>query len=230
MATEPGGDLQHERERVDLLRRRIINVVGHELKLPVATIRGLAEALERATPDEVRGEIAPALVRNTARLERLVDDLLLAAGVSTVLPVDPPTAQAVGPVIERAWAAAGGAGPLVVSGDTATTAPSRGDALERVLGALLENAARYGRPPIEVRVGTSGDRVVIEVMSKGAPSSEDLALALEPFFRGEAAVTAAPGLGVGLTVAAALAAQDGGRVEIRADGDTVVASLELPSA
>jgi signal transduction histidine kinase len=70
--------------------------------------------------------------------------------------------------------------------------------------------------------------VTIAVVSGGAPKPEDLALALEPFYRGEAAVTAAPGLGIGLAVANALATQDGGRVAVGAEGDTVVASVELP--
>ena len=230
MSPTTNDELQRERERVDLLRRRIINVVGHELKLPVSTIRGLAASLEQATPEQVRTEVAPALVRNTARLERLVDDLLLAAGVTTVLPVESPSPQPVGPAIERAWAEAGGAGPVPVTGAVDAIVCARGDALDRILIELLDNAVKYGRAPVEVRVRTTDDRVTIDVVSGGAPSDDDLGLALEPFFRGEAAVTAAPGLGVGLAVAAALAVQDGGRVSVRGEDDTVVATAELPAS
>lgn len=221
-------DLRRERDRVDLLRRRIINVVGHELKLPVSTISGLAASLERATPEEVRDEIAPALVRNTARLERLVDDLLLAAGVTTVLPVEAPTAQPVRAAVERAWSVVG-VGDLTYTGEAEAEVRSRGDALDRMLEAVLDNAAKYGRPPVEVRIGPSPVGVAVEVVSGGAPSADDLALALEPFFRGEAAVTSAPGLGVGLAVASALADQQGGHVSLRAEHDNVVAAIELPA-
>jgi signal transduction histidine kinase len=222
-------DLRRERDRVDLLRRRIINVVGHELKLPVSTIGGLAASLATATPEEVRDQIAPALVRSTARLERLVDDLLLASGVTTVLPVEAPAPQPIGPAVERAWAVVG-RGDVAVTGDASADVCSRGDALDRILEAVLDNAAKYGRPPVQVAVDGAGDRVTIEVVSGGVPSAEDdLALALEPFFRGEAAVTAAPGLGVGLAVASALAEQQGGRVTIESRDDHVVTTVELPA-
>lgn len=230
MADDPADDVARERDRLDLLRRRLINVVGHELKVPVSTIRGLAEALAQATPTEIRDEIGPALVRNCARLERLVDDLLLASGVLTVLPVEPPRAQPVGPGVVRAWTQVGGTGELRVQGDPETVLTARNDALDRVLAAFLDNALKYGRPPVEVRVRAGEGTVAVDVTSGGAPSEDDLALALEPFYRGEAAVTAAPGLGIGLAVAAALAAQDGGRVDVRAEGDAVVATVELPRA
>jgi signal transduction histidine kinase len=223
-------ELARERAAVDLLRRRIVNVVGHELKLPVSTIRGLAEALSSATPEQVHDEIAPALARNTARLERLVDDLLLASGVFTVLPVEPAESRAVGPVVAQAWAAVGGDRELGVDATTAhTLVRTRADGLERILTAVLDNAAKYGDPPYVVRTTSSGAVVTIEVSSTGTPGPADLALALEPFYRGEAAVTVTPGLGIGLAVATALAAQDGGRVWLRVEDDRMVSTVELPA-
>jgi signal transduction histidine kinase len=228
VAVEPDADLARQRAEVDLLRRRVVNVVGHELKVPVSTIRGLALAIEASSPEMIRTEVGPALVRNTARLERLVDDLLLAAGVFTVLPVEPAAPREVGPVLERTWAALGGGGTLAVSGGADALVSTRGDALERMLSAVLDNAVKYGRAPVSVHV-SAGETVTIEVRSNGAPRADDLALALEPFYRGEAAVMSTPGLGIGLAVAAALAAQDGGRIDVRADGNTVVATMELPA-
>ncbi|HYD08645.1 MAG TPA: histidine kinase dimerization/phospho-acceptor domain-containing protein, partial [Acidimicrobiales bacterium] len=70
-------------EALDLLRRRVVNVVGHELRTPVTIVRGLAESLAVANDDVAREQLIAALVRSSARLEGLVDELLLAAGVST---------------------------------------------------------------------------------------------------------------------------------------------------
>ena len=229
MGQDAAADLTRQLDRVDLLRRRIINVVGHELKLPVSTIRGLAQALHRATPEQIQAEIGPALVRSSARLERLVDDLLLASGVFTVLPVEPPMPKPVAAAIERAWSDAAGDGAPEITGERDASVSVRADTLDRILAAVVDNAVKYGTPPISFDLHHAGDRVVLDVRSGGTLGADDMALATEPFFRGEAAVTAAPGLGIGLAVAHALAAQDGGRVGLRADGDTIVATVELPS-
>jgi two-component system sensor histidine kinase KdpD len=221
-------DLTRQHERVDLLRRRLVNVVGHELKLPVSTISGLANALAHASDDEIRDVIAPALVRSAARLERLVDDLLLASGVMTVLPVAAPRPTPVGPALTAAWTTAGVPGAPSPTPASAV-ALVREDALDRILAAVLDNAAKYGESPVETSVTSSGATVVISVSTGGVPGPADLENALEPFYRGEQAVTSAPGLGLGLAVAAALAEQDGGSVTIGAEDQRVVTSIVLPA-
>jgi two-component system, OmpR family, phosphate regulon sensor histidine kinase PhoR len=75
---------------VDLLRRRVLNVVGHELRTPVSTLAGLATELENCDDARVRDELVAAVARNARRLDRLVRDLLLAASIETVVPTDPP--------------------------------------------------------------------------------------------------------------------------------------------
>jgi signal transduction histidine kinase len=60
-------------------------------------------------------------------------------------------------------------------------------------------------------------------------SSIDVALAFEPFYRGEHAVTTAAGLGVGLPVCRTLVEQAGGTVAIESrDGGGIVATVRLP--
>jgi signal transduction histidine kinase len=223
-------DLTRQRQRVDLLRRRLVNVVGHELKLPVSTISGLANAMAHATDVEIRDVIGPALVRNAARLERLVDDLLLASGVMTVLPVDPPRPTPLGPALGAAWTAAGLKDDVGPAAGTAAVVSVRTGVLDRIFGAIFDNAHKYGQPPVTVAVEAGHPLVTVIVTSGGAPAAVDLDNALEPFYRGEQAVTAAPGLGVGLAVAAALAEQDGGSVAIGASDDQVVTTVALPTA
>lgn len=208
-------------------------VVGHELRTPVTTIRGLAESLATATPAEVRERIAPALARLAARVERLLDDLLLAAGIMTALPAGAPAPEPVLAAIRSAWAALGQPEErLVVHGGGTVSALVAPGGLDRILGAVLDNAAKYGTGPVTVEVGVADGEVRIEVTSRGpTPPPSDLALAFEPFYRGEAAVTASPGLGVGLPVARAIAEQAGGRVELwAADGGGVVARVVLRAA
>ena len=211
---------------LDLLRRRVLNVVGHELRTPVAAITGLAAELQTCADDGRRQEVVDALVRLTGRLDRLVGDLLLASSISTLVPVeDPQPVELVGLARAR-WSG----GPAGFEGSA--TALTRPASAERVLDALLDNATVHGEPPITVRGSHEGDRAVLEVESAGpevAPG--DLELAGEAFFRGERAVTSAAGLGLGLAVARTLLAADGGQLALRPrSGGGVVARLELPVA
>ena len=215
---------------LDLLRRRVINVVGHELRTPITTVRGLAEALASAEPgDEAAwASVVPAMLRSARRAERLLDEMLMATGVETALPVGIPRAIDVHEVLGAAWSSIEPGGDLTVDGDaTVVVAPG---ALEAIVTPVLDNAAKYGHGA-GVRITTTADDVAIEVRSPSGSSlpESELPLAFEPFFRGEAAVMATPGLGLGLAIARAVAAHSGGNIDLRRDGDDVVATIHLPA-
>jgi signal transduction histidine kinase len=210
-------------EDLDLLRRRVVNVVGHELRTPVTTVRGLAESLVDVDDDETRRTLTDALVRSAVRLERLVDDLLLASGVFTASPVGEVVAVDLADAVRRAgW-------PAAVDGTG--TAAARLEAVDRLLEPIVDNARRHGEP-VEARIAVHGDRVVLDVESAGPELAEgDVALLCEPFFRGEAAVMTAPGLGLGLAVARTIARAEGGDVHAHARaGGGLVVRVVLASA
>ncbi|HEY2430493.1 MAG TPA: HAMP domain-containing sensor histidine kinase [Acidimicrobiales bacterium] len=210
------------------LKQRALNVIGHELRTPASTIRGLAEvALYEQDPD-ARAELLAALVRNARRLEGLLDDLLAASGVSTSLPVDQPEPVDI-PTAIRAAVGTGG-GDVEIAG--AGVARARRSSIGRIFAAIVDNARAYGERPVTISVERAAGSVCAVVDSPGPPlSGEDIDYALEPFWRGERAVTLRPGLGLGLAVASTLAAHEGGRlwVEDRAGGG-LLTLLELPAA
>lgn len=219
-------------EQVDIVRRRVLNVVGHELRTPVTTVRGLVEALARADSDGVRDAILVSLTDAARRLERLLDDLLVASGVTTALPVGTPQPFDVVDAVQAAWATLGRDDVPEVRSAAGARVSAPPGSLVRVLTHLLANAAAYGQPPVLVGVEPVPEgrvRILVESGGDAVPDT-DLALAFEPFFRGERAVTRVPGLGLGLPVARALAEQAGGSValEARPEGG-VRAVLDLPA-
>lgn len=231
------GELQEELERrlaeVDNLRRRVLNVIPHALRTPITTFRGLAEAIQHATPEQIHDEIAPALRRLAAQAEHLLDDMLIAAGLTTALPTGSPRSEPVIATARQVWAGLSSA-PLEVEGQETEVVAVPG-ALSKMLVHLLDNAAKYGDGAVTLRVQPTGaGRTVIEIESGGKPLGGDdrAELLFEPFYRGEVAVTrGAAGLGVGLPVARALAEQAGGSLTVRAgsNDDGFVAVLELPT-
>jgi len=226
-------EVEHVRAEIDLLRRRVINVVGHELRTPVTTLRGLAELLGHAEDPQAEDELHEAIKRTARRIEGLLDDLLVATGVSTALPVGQQGPVSVATAARRAWGALDAlpAGKdLVVDGDAAVVA--RPGVLERIFEAVLDNAVRYGAPPVRIDVA-AGDRSAVVVVTDhgpGVPAAE-LGLVVEPFFRGERAVLEHHSLGLGLAVARALAEQHDGELAVRnRAGGGLEVELRLPVA
>ncbi len=79
--------------------------------------------------------------------------------------------------------------------------------LARVISNLLENARRYGKTPgkgvahIDIAAKSRDDWVLLKVRDHGpGVDAEQLANLSKPFFRGDAARTAATGAGLGLSI------------------------------
>ncbi len=216
---------------VELLRRRVLNVIPHALRTPITTFRGLAEAMTSATDEEIRRDIAPALRRLAAQAEHLLDDLLIASGYTTALPTGTPQPTPVVATMRQVWSEVGGPDALTIDGDEGIVALAPPGALEKMLVHVLDNAAKYGEGTPRASVAESGGRLTIAIESTGSVPP-DLGLLVEPFFRADSAVMKSSGLGVGLTVADALATHAGGSLAVSesSDGGGLVTRIELASA
>jgi signal transduction histidine kinase len=231
MADEPSEpEVAEALAALNAARARFVAVVGHELRTPVTTLRGLAEELVAGGPDAV-DEVAPAILRGAQRVESLLDDLLLATDIITVLPVGDPEPIDLVSTAQAIWDALGADADLDLSGDPEATVSMRPGAADTMLERVLDNARRYGQAPFRLHATTTDSKVMVVVSSEGAElRPDDVHLAFELFYRGEAAVTSAPGFGLGLPVARALARQHGGEltIEPRAGGGLDVC-IELPA-
>ncbi|MEO7429969.1 MAG: HAMP domain-containing sensor histidine kinase [Acidimicrobiales bacterium] len=216
---------------LDAARGRFVAVVGHELRTPVTTLRGLAEELEHADEATLR-ELTPAIVRSARRVESLLDDLLLATDITTVLPVGEPEPLDLVTAAQATWDALDVDDDLELSGDHEVVALLRPGAGDTMLERVLDNARRYGSPPYTFHASTTDGRALVTVSSQGAElQPDDVHLAFELFYRGEAAVTSAPGFGLGLPVARALARQHDGELTIEPhDGGGLDVCIDLPAA
>ncbi|HEX4902451.1 MAG TPA: HAMP domain-containing sensor histidine kinase [Acidimicrobiales bacterium] len=215
-------------EELDLVRRRVVNVVGHELRTPLTTIRGLAELLGDASDEELRETLIPALVRNARRAERLLDDLLIAGEIDTARPTVAPTEVDLVAIVRDAVAES----DVGVEDTEVPPVVAHHDQIAHAVAHLVENARQYadGPPAIRFEVDDGTVSVLLRTPVDRALPPVELELGFELFFRGEQAVTRAAGLGIGLPVARALARMDGGDVTIADDGGDVVTRLSLPRA
>ncbi len=208
-----------------------MNVVGHELRTPVTTLRGLSEQLGRATDDELR-ELVPALVRSARRVETLLDDLLLATDITTALPVGDPEPVDLVASAQATWDAEETGAELALTGAREAIVSMRPRAADTMLERVLDNAHRYGAPPFALDAQVDPERVRITVSSEGPElRSDEVHLAFELFYRGEVAVTSAPGFGLGLPVARALARQHDGDLHLEPrPGGGLDVTIDLPAS
>jgi len=199
--------------------RRFAADAAHELRTPLAALRGGTEVALRAerTPEEYRRVLASSL-EEVERLIRLAEDLLLLSRSSagpdvTRAQVDlEPMLLDVFDVGARLGQAAG----VSVRTDALAPATVRGDAtaLRRALLNLVENAIKYTPPGGKVDLGLTTERgmAAITVADTGIGLDPvDADRIFEPFVRLDAArARDTGGAGLGLAIARSIAIAHGG--------------------
>jgi two-component system sensor histidine kinase BaeS len=210
-------------ERSQGVERQFLLSVSHDLRTPLTSIRGYAEAISDGTLADP-GTGASVILAEARRLERLVRDLLDLSRLDArsfsfdLRPVDlddiaAGTADGFRPEAEDAGIAIvvePSTAPAVVAGDA--------DRLAQVGANLLENALRYAHRRVTVRVTVEGTWARLDVEDDGRGiAPEDLPHVFERLYvsrhqpeRKEA------GSGLGLAIVRELVTAHGGRVEARA--------------
>jgi signal transduction histidine kinase len=218
--------------------------VSHELKTPLTSIQGFAQAiLDGAVTDMVGARrAAQTIFDETGRMTRLVGDLLtLARFESGQIPLahDSVDLASLVPVwVERFRPRASALGESIVT-VIDPMPPITGDAgrLEQVVTNLIDNALKYNQPGGSVTVtaknlvesktknvaplrrraieAAPSQWVVVEVSDTGAGiPKEDLPRLFERFYRGDKA-RGGGGTGLGLSIANEIIRAHGGRIEVQ---------------
>jgi signal transduction histidine kinase len=202
--------------------RRFAAEAAHQLRTPLAGIIGQAEvALRRdRDPDEYRQALG-AVLAEAGRLRRVTEALLFLARseADAGLPgVEPTDLAAWVPGRLRRWADHPRAADLRFEPPAVpAVAAVHPDLFGELLDALVDNALKYSPAgtPVTVRVGRENGAAWVEVEDRGCGiAPDDLPHLFRPFTRSDTARRlGVPGAGLGLAVAARVAAAHGGRVE-----------------
>ena len=220
-------------------QQRFAGDASHQLRTPLTAIRGHVEVALRQdrSPDEYRRVLA--VVRSRSQhLCQIIDGLMFLTRAD---------AEAMQPSIERieldrwldqhldAW-------PHPRHPDVVREYARAGAFQVRVhppllgelVGNLLDNAARYSPPgtTIRVKLGRDEGEVTLAVANEGAGiEPADLSRLFVPFFRAEAdRVRGSVGTGLGLSVAARIAAAFGGHIRVESGpGRGATFTLALPA-
>jgi signal transduction histidine kinase len=201
------------------LRNDFVATVSHEFRSPLTAIRQLAELLERgrAPTEEKRREYYGLISRESARLSRLVENLLdfsrIEEGRKRYHFERLETAVWLRELVS-------GTQPSNVILSTPPALPAvLGDriALASAVENLLDNAVKYSPPgaPVICEADTDGQQVTIRVLDRGyGIAPEDRAHVFERFYRGGGEISRqVKGAGVGLSLVRQIVEAHGGTVD-----------------
>lgn len=235
-----GRALETMRERLEGKQyvERYVHALTHELKAPLAAVRGASELLESPLPDADRARFATSVREQSERMAQMIDKLLALAAVEHRQRIEQPADIDVRTLIDAAVApfADGGVQVQVDSGDAAGL-HVRGDAflLRQLLSNLVDNARDFSPPEgvVDVMARSDGGLLQIVVADRG-PGVPDYALprVFERFFSLPRPGGRSRSSGLGLAFAAEVATLHGGtvRLEHREGGGTrAIVELPLPA-
>lgn len=224
-------------------RTAFVRAVTHELRTPLTTLRMYADLLADGGLEQPveRQRAARAIWRESVRLEHLVENVLLssrleALGRGAVARFRAPVGELLEGALERALELCERRGaelevevPDAVRGRVVRADPA---AVDRILFNLVDNALKYGRPP--VRIAASGDGSAVRVTVEDAGEGVDPAVLprlFRPFVKSDReAARTAPGTGLGLSLSRDLARAMGGELSYESGGRGARFVLELPAA
>jgi two-component system, OmpR family, sensor kinase len=217
--------------------RQFVADASHELRTPIAAVSAYAELFERGAADHADDlpRVFSGIRSETARMERLVNDLLTLARFDEGLPIQIVATELVGLGAEAVHTATTvgpqwpveftASHPVEVMGD-----PTR---LRQVMDNLLANVRAHTPEGTSATVHVDQEGTTAEIVVKdsgpGMPS-EEAARVFERFYRVDASrARNHGGSGLGLSIVAAIVAAHGGTVSAKSGpGEGMMVTVRLP--
>ncbi len=228
-----------ERLRLVELQERILGIVSHDLRTPLAAIDTGAAVLSRSGLGPKQARVAAIILSSARRMARIIRDLLDYTRTrerDDGIPLSIRAAD-VGEVCARVVEEAAlrdGAVALDLRREGDLSGEWDPDRLEQVIGNLVGNAVHHAPPgtPVLVRAIGDGDAVRVDVENDGPPiPPESVRSIFDPFWTGSAHGTEAghAGVGLGLFIVRSIVEAHGGTVEVQSGpGRPVTFSVRLP--
>ncbi|MFB7597132.1 ATP-binding protein [Streptomyces sp. NPDC056160] len=223
-----------ELRRMEARARRFAADVSHELRTPLAAMTAVTDVLDEQSSglDQITGEAVRLVSEETARLARLVDDLMeisrFDAGAAELGVDEIDLAESV----RRTLAARGWLDRVSTDLPAGGALRARVDPrrVDVVVANLVGNALRHGEPPVTLRLTDADGWAVITVTDRGPGIPEaDLPHIFERFYKASRARVRSESSGLGLAITAENVRLHGGRVRAGNDpGGGAVFTVELP--
>jgi signal transduction histidine kinase len=203
-----------ELTHLNRVKSEFVALVSHELRTPIASIIGAVSSARKPEMHEHRGELEDIVERAALRLGTMVEDLLAAAELERgeaarrFEPVD------LAKVVREAAADHSVLGrDLQIAASQPAVVVCDREYVRRILDNLIDNAFKYGQPPVRIVVTGDSGHLGFTVLDSGrGVAAEDREKVFDRFERLD--TMNGHGLGLGLSVVQGLIEAMGGDVRI----------------
>jgi len=225
-------DLDRQRD-LNALKDRFVATVSHQLRTPLTSLKGFSTALLEGDHDpEERREFLTIMSDQAEELHALIEDLItfsrIGAGGLALKPTEIELRKAIGMVIAGFGARAERVSNQVPPGITVLV---DGNRLHQVLRNLVDNALKYGEPPVVISAALDGSVVRCRVLDAGGGvDPKKIDLVFEPYARlVDDPTMSRPGIGLGLPIVRGLIEAHGGTVHAVTRGGMGGFEVSLPA-
>jgi two-component system sensor histidine kinase ArlS len=216
-------------------QKHFVADASHELKTPLTVISSYADMLKRWGRDnvEVRDEAIEAISKETERLQKLIRSMLTLAEAEQddwlnvsrfdVVSVVKDLSDVLGKTFEREIRVHSDGHSVHMKGDK--------DKIRQLLLIVIDNAIKYSKEPIDVRIRLHKVGIKLEVTDYGIGVQEsDIPYMFDRFYRvDEARHRSTGGSGLGLSIAKKIIDIHDGSVEVYSKpGNGTTISIQLP--
>lgn len=232
---------RHAADQANQAKSRYISAISHEIRTPLNSILGYAQLLgEGAGVPPQRRQAVQVIRRGGEHLLSLIEGTLDIARIESgklTLDIAPMRfadgLHEMAALFELQATAKGLTFAFEPQGDLPELVRGDEKRLRQILINLLGNAIKFtaqGTVTLRVRHARQMARIEIEDTGPGL-SAQDMAQVFEPFARAGSVASAAPGAGLGLTIARMLTVLMGGELTVRStpgEGSVFQVRLFLP--
>jgi PAS domain S-box-containing protein len=230
-------DERRKLQAANEFEQRLLGIVSHDLRNPLASVRLGLETLRRRGIGEEHLRTIERMERSTERMQAIISGLLdvtrIRLGQGLPLTPEPVSLEAVVTRVLEGMPEDQAHRVQREADDSHPTGMWDPERLAQAIGNLVGNALQHGDPDrgVTVRVGVREGRAVVAVHNHGAPIPAEAVPGLfEPFQRGLHPGALDGSIGLGLYIVRQVALGHGGEVRVRStaeEGTTFV--LELPA-
>jgi two-component system sensor histidine kinase KdpD len=228
--------------RAEVTKTAILHAISHDLRSPLTAITTAGSALALGVSEAERAELIEVIETESARLAKLVDDLLDLSRIESGAVAPQADWCDLHDVVASAAAHASGSSEHAIEFRLPAELPLvRADAaqLERVFSNLIENAIKFSPAgaPVRITGGASAGRVAVRVADQGSGIPRRYrSQVFEPFFRGRGpgpgpGDPGGGGSGLGLAICRGFVEANGGRIVLQTGQDTgTIFTVSFPVA